>query len=166
MKFLLLALTALLIPACGGPADTQGLIDQAQTALTAREYTKAAGLAEKAAMAAKQEQNEPLGFRATGLHISALARDGQGPQATAALESAATAFPARVDAKLYARTMSELQQAGNIDGALDVLEAGGKRFPDQKAAFDDGAAKLAAMLKADAGSDPAAIERLKSLGYL
>jgi tetratricopeptide (TPR) repeat protein len=166
MKSLLLALTVLLIPACGGANDAQGLVDEAQAALTAREYPKAAGLAAKAVAAAKQAGDESLAFRGTSIRISALAREGKGPEAVSALEAAATEYPSRVDAKLYARTMSALQQAKSIEGALDVLEAGSERFPDSRAAFEDGAAKLAAMLQSGAGSDPEAIERLKSLGYL
>ena len=71
-------------------------------------------------------------------------------------------FTDRVDARLYAKTIGEVQAGGDIEGALAVLEAGSARFPDKKGEFDAAAEKLSA---AGAG-DPEVLERLKALGYL
>jgi hypothetical protein len=159
---LALAIALMLLPACGGAADAQGLVDEAQAALTARDYDQAAVLAEKAALAAGTEGNVNLKWRATGIKISALGRGGKGMEAASALEAAAMEFSDKVDARFYAKTIGEVQTGGDIEGALAVLEAGSKRFPDKKAEFDGAAQKL----KTAGAGDPEVLERLKALGYL
>ena len=52
--------------------------------------------------------------------------------------------------------------AGDVPGAIEILTAGGQRFPAEHASFADaiGALTDAAPL------DPAQVQRLKALGYL
>ena len=51
--------------------------------------------------------------------------------------------------------------AGDVPGAIEILTAGGQRFPAEHASFVDAIGALNA-----APLDPAQVQRLKALGYL
>ena len=72
------------------------------------------------------------------------------------------AYPNQVSAALYRSLADKLKTAGDVPGAIEILTAGGQRFPAEHASFADaiGAFKDAAPL------DPAQVQRLKALGYL
>ena len=72
------------------------------------------------------------------------------------------AYPNQVSAALYRSLADKLKTAGDVPGAIEILTAGGQRFPAEHASFADaiGALKDAAPL------DPAQVQRLKALGYL
>jgi hypothetical protein len=66
-----------------------------------------------------------------------------------------------VNSSLYLAIASYLHEAGDASGAIDLLLAGDKRFPEESEKFKAQIEKLKA-----SGLDPAEIDRLRSLGYL
>jgi len=95
------------------------------------------------------------------IRVKALASLGE----TADVQSALGDLPAAsVTPALFVDLAGRLKDAGELIGAIEVTDAGAKRFPDKKDAF----AAVIEDLKASAaaGGDDAATEKLRSLGYL
>ena len=65
------------------------------------------------------------------------------------------------NATLYLAIASYVREAGDTSGAIDILVAGDKRFPEESEKFESQIRELQA-----GGLDPAELERLRSLGYL
>lgn len=146
--------------ACGpSPADYR---NQAQSALDAGDYAQAVGTADEGLVAAAEAGDRKLVWALERIRLEALARQGEGEQVTAHLERVAGEFAAQVNASLYLALAKYVKDAGSLDGALSILAAGDKRFPDQSSTF------VAAIeeIKAAPAVDDATIERLKQLGYL
>ena len=93
--------------------------------------------------------------------LEAYARSGRASETNAKLEELANKHPDRVKPALYVEKADQLKGAGKAAESIDTLHAGDKRFPDD-AGID------AALDKAtkESANDPAALERLKSLGYI
>ena len=95
------------------------------------------------------------------VRLEALARDGRGDDTVAQLEKLAQARPAQVPASQYTATADQLRAAEQAGAAIQVLDLGLKRFPDD-------ASLVAQIEKAKAA--PAAgseeLEMLRSLGYV
>ena len=92
------------------------------------------------------------------LELEALARMAD-PQAKTLLESLAKANPAAIGPSHYLATADQLKAAGETAVSVEVLNLGDIRFPDDPA--------IDRMI-AQAGTtgDPAALEKLRSLGYV
>jgi predicted Zn-dependent protease len=91
--------------------------------------------------------------------LEADARSGKAPETKAKLEELEKAHPDRLNPSLYSGSAQQLKDAGKSTEAIEVLDAGHKRFPDDPTinrAIED----------AKQQTDPAAIEKLKSLGYI
>lgn len=143
-----------LLLACGaGPQDQ---LERARGHLAAGDYAEAAAAATRGLEAGAE------GSTAWRLELAALegeARGGKTPEVLARLDRLGEAWSAQIRGSLYVQTAGQLKEAGDATGAISVLDAGAKRFPE-----DADIAQAIAQLKAS-GSD-AEIERLRSLGYV
>ena len=92
--------------------------------------------------------------------LEALARSGQGEATRAQLEKLAAENPDRVSAADYSGTAQLLRAAGQKSEAIQVLDMGSKRFPDDPVISQMIAESV------EKGVDPAELEMLKSLGYI
>jgi hypothetical protein len=143
-----------MLVACGSGPEAQ--LEQARAQLAAGDYAAAAATA-SAGLAAGAE-----GATAWRLELAALegeARGGKSADATARLERLAGAWSAQVGGTLYVQTAGQVKEAGDAAGAIGVLDAGARRFPD-----DPDITRAIEQLKTT-GTD-AEIERLRSLGYV
>lgn len=93
--------------------------------------------------------------------LEALARAGRSEEVVIQLQNIATARPQNVPATQYSATADQLRAAGEGAAAIQVLDLGLKRFPED--------ANLANLIE-EARSAPAAgsdeLEMLRSLGYV
>ncbi len=148
----LLALWMLL--ACGaGPQDH---LETARQRLAAGDYEEAAAAAARGLEAGAE------GSTAWRLELAALegeARSGKTTEVLARLDRLAEAWSAQVDGVLYVQTAGQVRESGDATGAIGVLDAGAKRFPE-----DADIARAIEQLKATGSDDE--IDRLRSLGYV
>ncbi len=154
-----LVLVCLLLAACEASlADRE---KEARAALDARDYAKARALSEAALADASAQADPATAWRLEQIRLDALAYGKQGAEVVASLERLAGRYPTQVTAALYRSLADRLKTAGDTSGAIDVLAAGDKRFPQEHEIF----LKEIEALK-QGGLDPAQVERLKALGYL
>lgn len=154
MTRLLAPVLVLLVLGCG--ASPQEQLELARSRLASGAYAEAAKAARKGLGAGAE------GVTAWRLELAALegeARADQAAVALARLERLANEKPEQVKGALYVQTAGQLREAGNLAGAIDVLDAGGKRFPE------DGDIR-SAIEQAKASGTDAERARLCSLGYL
>jgi hypothetical protein len=92
--------------------------------------------------------------------LEAHARSGHGPQTKELLTRLGIDHPDRIPPTEYTATAHQLKTAGDGPTAIEVLDLGAKRYPDNPI--------IAKMIgdSASAGSDPAELEMLRSLGYI
>jgi hypothetical protein len=148
-----LALLGWLVACGGGPEER---LEEARGHLAAGEW------AEAAAAASRGLEAGAAGATAWRLELAALegeARAGRTAEALARLERLAEAWSAQVSGALYVQTAGQLKEGGDAAGAIGVLDAGAKRFPQ-----DADITRAIRQLQAT-GSDEE-IERLRSLGYV
>ena len=139
------------------PSSQESLGD-ARDALNSGDYAAALAAAE-AGMAGAPDEVTAWGLSL--VKLEALARQGSGEEALAQLDALAGQRPEQVPADQYAATADQLRAAGQGEAAIQALDRGLKRFPDD--------AQLAAQIEevtagAAAGSDE--LELLRSLGYV
>jgi predicted Zn-dependent protease len=91
--------------------------------------------------------------------LEAYARAGQAADTKQKLDELAAEHPDRIQPSDYSGSAQRLKDAGKGGESIEILDAGHKRFPED--------ATISKMIReaAEAG-DPAALERLKSLGYI
>jgi hypothetical protein len=143
-----------LLAACGGGAEQR--LEEARERLAAGDYAAAATAATEGLAAGAE------GATAWRLELVALegeARSGRAAEAQARLERLAEASPAQVSGTLYVQTAGQLKEGGDAPGAIGVLDAGARRYPE------DADITRAIELAKATGSD-AERERLRSLGYV
>ncbi len=97
-----------------------------------------------------------------GLQLALLesyARSGKAAETKQKLEELAAEHPDRIKPSDYSGSAQQLKNAGKTGESIEILDIGHKRFPED--------ATISRMIReaAEAG-DPAALERLKSLGYI
>jgi len=92
--------------------------------------------------------------------LEAYARGGNGEGAKQQLVKLAGLYPQQLSATDYSGTAQQLQAAGQGPAAIEVLDLGKKRFPDNEM-IDK---MIADSVNAD--SSPEELELLKSLGYI
>jgi tetratricopeptide (TPR) repeat protein len=133
--------------------------EAAQAALDAADYPTAIAQADKAIGMAADDR--AMVWQSQQIKLQALARSGDA-QTLSLLEQLAGTYQDQVKSPLYLSVGSELKKAGQTSAAIDVYDAGNKRFPDESETF------LAAIqeLQEAGDMDPAEIEKLKALGYL
>lgn len=156
--FAAFAIVTALAVGCGEQAAD--VKEAAQAALDAADYPTAISEADRAIELASDDK--ALVWQSQQIKLQALARHGDGAPAFALLEQLAGEYSAQVKSPLFMSVASDLKKAGQISSAIDVLDAGNKRFPDESEKF------LVAIqeLQATEQIDPAEIEKLKALGYL
>ncbi|MEW6270368.1 MAG: hypothetical protein AB1689_13845 [Thermodesulfobacteriota bacterium] len=155
----LLVLPLLLLVACESSlADRE---KEARAALDARDFATAQNVSEAALVDAASGEDAAVAWRLEQIRLDALAHQKQGAEVVRSLERLATEYPAQVTPALYRSVADRLKTAGDTTGAIDVLAAGDKRFPQEHEVF----VKDIEALK-QGNLDPAQVERLKALGYL
>jgi len=141
---------------CGESARDS--LTAARTALSDANYDEAIGAAE-AGLALGADEITAWGLEL--VKLEALARAGRPEETLAQLASLATQRPEQVPADQYAATADQLRAAEQAGAAVQVLDQGLQRFPDDEELL----AQIEAAKAAPApGSDE--LEMLKSLGYL
>ena len=154
MRRLLLLAVASLLAACG--ASPEQRLEQARGQLASGSYAEASASA-SAALAAGAE-----GATAWRLELVALEAEARGKKTEAVLarlERLAGAWAKQVGGSLFVQTAGQVRDAGDPAGAIQVLDAGAKRFPED-------ADVQKAIAQAKAGGTAAELEQLRSLGYI
>jgi hypothetical protein len=155
LRLACLLLVAVLTLACGGSAYER--LAEARQGLADAAYDDALAAAEAGLRAGPDEAT------AWGLELvklEALARSGQGEAAGELLAALAAEHPERVPVTQYSATAHQLRAAGAKPEAIQVLDAGIQRFPDD--------AMLVRLIGAadSGGMDSAELDMLRSLGYV
>jgi hypothetical protein len=153
MRNLMLGLL-LALAACGASPEQE--LEKAKEQLASGAY----GEAETSAAAGLAAGAE--GATAWRLELAALEAEARAKKTEAALarlERLAGAWAKQVGGSLYVQTSGQLRDAGDAAGAIQVLDAGAKRFP-----ADPDVAK--AISQAKAAGTAAELEQLRSLGYI
>jgi tetratricopeptide (TPR) repeat protein len=155
LRIACLLLPALLVLGCGGSAYDH--LAEARRGLADAAYDDALAAAE-AGLAAGPDEATAWGLEL--IKLEALAREGLGEAAQAQLGALAAAHPDRVPVTQYSATAYQLRAAGARPEAIQVLDAGIKRFPDD--------AMLVRLIGAadSAGMQSAELDMLRSLGYV
>jgi hypothetical protein len=156
--FLKLAGTLVLaLTMCACEKDAREHLGEARQALATGEFAEAVAVAE-AGLAGAPDEVTTWGLDL--VMLEAQARAGNAAETKAQLQKLVTAHPKRITATEYSSTAQLLQVADQKAGAIEVLDMGAKRFPDD--------AVLAKMIQdsVKTGDDPAELEMLRSLGYI
>src|SRR5262249_49416630 len=95
--------------------------------------------------------------------LESLARSGQGEATLAQLQRLTGAWPDNMMADQFAATADQLRAAGQGAAAIQALDQGLKRFPQDPALL---AQIEQAKKKAGSEPDSAEVERLRTLGYI
>jgi hypothetical protein len=162
----LLAGLLLCAVACGGKTAAEHA-DAAQAALNSGEYAAARSAAEAALKDEAVKADKGLAWRLEKVRLDALAGQKDEDEMLASLGRLGTTNAAQVDAPLYGSLSISLNDAGDIDGAIDVLEAGKQKFPEHTDKFETAKNRIvAAAKKAAEEGNSAELERLKALGYV
>jgi hypothetical protein len=152
-RIALLALACLAL-ACG--ADPADQLEKARAHLASGDHAAAAAAASQGLAAGAE------GATAWRLELAALegeARGGKTDEVLARLERLGQAWSGQVTGPLYVQTAGQVKEAGDAAGAIRVLDAGARRFPE-----DADLARAIAQLRAT-GTD-AELDQLRSLGYV
>jgi len=148
-----LALLWLLV-SCG--ADPVDQLEKAREHLAGGDYAEAAAAATLGLSAGAQ------GSIAWRLELAALegeARGGRTAEVLARLDRLAEAWSAQVSGPLYVQTAGQVKEAGDAAGAIRVLDAGARRFPED-------ADITRAIAQSKATGSATEIDQLRSLGYV
>jgi hypothetical protein len=147
---------ALALAACAESA--RDALDQARKELAETRYSEAIAAAD-AGLA-----RSPDAITSWGLEIvklEALARSGKGDETLDQLDKLAGGWPDNMRADQYAAPADQLRAAGQGAAAIQVLDLGLKRFPEDPAL-------RAQMEQAKTAAEPGSeeLENLRKLGYL
>jgi hypothetical protein len=140
--------------ACGASPEDQ--LETARRHLAASAYADAAAAAREGLAGGAEG---PIAWRLELAALEGEARSAQTADALARLDRLAESRPSQVAGSLYVQTAGQVKEAGDAEGAIGVLDAGARRFPD-----DPDITQAIARLKATGSSDE--VERLRSLGYV
>jgi hypothetical protein len=153
--FFLLVFVPLLAACAESPRDS---LADARQALAESRYEDAIASAE-AGLAAGGDEVTTWGLEL--VRLEALARDGRGDAAVAQIEKLAGQRPEQMPPSQYSASADQLRSAEQGGAAIQVLDLGLKRFPED--------ATLLALIE-EAKQAPAAgsdeLEMLRSLGYV
>ena len=150
------AAVALALFACGESA--RDALDAARKSLAETHYAEAIAAAD-AGLARSPERVTSWGLEQ--VKLEALARAGRGDETLAQLARLTNDWPDNVKADQFAATADQLKGAGQGPAAIQVLDLGLKRFPD-----DAGLRGQIEKAKSASAPGSAELERLKSLGYI
>jgi hypothetical protein len=156
MRLYCLLVITLALSACAETARES--LDQSRQALAESRYADAIADAD-AGLADVTDEVTAWGLEL--VKLEALARDGQGDETLAQIEALASARPQNMPAAQYSATADQLKSAGQGVAAIQLLDLGLKRFPED--------ATLTALIeeaKAAPDADSDELEMLRSLGYI
>lgn len=143
----------------GACAETpRASLDAARQALAESRYADAVAAAD-AGLAGEADAVTRWGLEL--VKLEALARDGRGDEALAQLEELAASRPEHMPAAQYSATADQLRGAGQGAAAIQVLDAGLGRFPE-----DEMLLTLIEEAKAAPAPGSEELEMLRSLGYV
>ena len=146
----------LALAACGESA--RDALDSARKALAETHYSEAIAAAD-AGLAREPEAVTSWGLEL--VKLEALARSGKGDETLAQLAKLTAAWPDNMLAGQFAATADQLRAAGQPAAAIQALDQGLKRFPQDQALL----AQIEKAKKAPApGSDE--LKMLETLGYI
>lgn len=157
----LLVLSLAALSACKGSlADHE---KNARAALDARDWNGARNISEQALVGVTSGDDAAMAWRLEQIRLDALANDKQGQEVivTLARLGGNPTYSPQITPALYRSLADKLKTAGDVNGAIEVLAAGDKKFPQEHEQF----AKDIEALK-QGNLDPAQVDRLKALGYL
>jgi hypothetical protein len=152
-----LGLVVLVALVCACQKSSQEQLAEARSSLASASYADAVAAAEAGLT------SSPTKADAWGLELVVLeahARGGDGENAKAQLVKLAGLYPSQLSANDYSGTAQQLQAAGQGPAAIEVLDLGKQRYPD-----DPQIDKMIADSVA-AESSPEELEMLRSLGYI
>jgi hypothetical protein len=149
-----LALLALL---CGCQKSSQEQLTEARSNLAASSYEEAIVAAE-AGLQANPGKADAWGLEL--VKLEAYGRGGDGAGAKQQLVLLASSYPGQLSANDYSSTAQQLQAAEQGPAAIEVLDLGKKRFPDDELIDKMIAESVAAQ------SSPEELDMLRSLGYI
>ena len=153
----LLEVLALIVFLCACEKAPQAVLADARRDLDDGDYAEAIEAADEGL---RRAQDGAISWGLELVKLEAHARAGEGAAAKAQLEKLARLHPERIPASEYSATAHQLQQAGQGPAAIEVLDLGLKLHPgDELIGRMIGAS-------ASAGSDPAELKMLRSLGYI
>lgn len=153
-------LFALLLAACGGGGPSaEDLSKGVEAALQSKDYAGAVQKADEALAAEVVSKDAAKAWRIESMRLSALAEGGKGADVKSSLERLAGPYPKQITASLYHSLADKVRAAGDGAGYTELLDAGAKKFPEDKSFLE-------AIEAAKSSADPAEVERLKALGYL
>jgi hypothetical protein len=144
----------LTLASCGASPEEQ--LEKARGHLAQGAYAEAAAAAVQGLAAGAEG---PTAWRLELAALEGEARGGKAADVLARLDHLAEAWSAQLTGSLYVQTAGQVKEAGDAAGAISVLDAGAKRFPE-----DPDIAQAIAQSKAT--GTPEEIERLRSLGYV
>jgi hypothetical protein len=152
-----LAIVALVAVLCGCEKGSHDLLVDARSSLASASYDDAVAAAD-AGLAASPSKTDTWGLEL--VKLEAYARGGNGESAKQQLIVLAGKYSAQLTATDYSATAQQLQQADNGPAAIEVLDLGKKRFPD------DPQIDKMNNDSVSAEASPEELEMLKSLGYI
>jgi hypothetical protein len=151
-----LAVLALLLTLASCGAGPEEQLEKARGHLAQGAYAEATAAASQGLAAGAAG---PTAWRLELAALEGEARGGKTADVLARLGRIGEAWPAQVTGSLYLQTAGQVKEAGDAAGAISVLDAGAKRFPE-----DPDIAQAIAQSKATGTAEE--IERLRSLGYV
>jgi hypothetical protein len=154
MRNLIVVALFSLLAGCGASPEQQ--LEKAREQLASGAFAEA-GAAAAEGLAAGAEGATAWRLELVALEAEARAKNTEA--ALARLERLAGAWAKQVGGSLYVQTAGQLRDAGDAAGAISVLDAGAKRFPE-----DGDVAK--AITQAKAAGTAAELEQLRTLGYI
>ncbi len=162
----LLLLAGLVFTGCGS-ASLDDLKTEAKAALASGDPVAALSAVDAGLTKARVESADKATLWSfEELRLQALAKAGNAEETVKELQRLAADYGAQITPALYTKLTSYAKET-NLLGAIDLLDAGAKRFTDDRAAFEQLAVGLGELAKKKAASgDTAAMEKLAALGYL
>ena len=148
-----------MVLALGACAETpRESLDEALQALAESRYAAAIAAAD-AGLTGDADAVTAWGLEL--VKLEALARDGRGDDALVQLEELAALRPEHMPSTQYSATADQLRAAGQGAAAIQVLDAGLGRFPEDPTLMD-----LIEEAKAAPAPGSEELEMLRSLGYV
>jgi len=152
-----LGLAALVAILCACHKSGHDLLLKARSQLASADYQQAIATA-RAGLHAEPSRMDAFGLEL--VLLEAHARGGDGESAKRQLVKLAELYPKQLSATDYSSTAQQLQEAGEGPAAIEVLDLGKKRHPD------DPLIERMIAEAASGESSPEELDMLKSLGYI
>ena len=152
----LLGALVLIVSICGCERSAYDHLAQARHDLSDTAYDTSVASADAGL---RRDPDEVTAWGLEIVKLEALARAGRAEETKAQLDKLASTHPNRIPASQYSATAQQLRTAGQGAAAIEVLDVGVKLFP-----YDPVIARM--LGDSSAGSDPAELEMLRSLGYV